>query len=361
MGGVAKVHGLLIDYWLSRKEGLDLCLAGVVAPNRPPDERLECDGPIPFVHLPQQRSRQLESYLRALDERRIDAVLFHHIGHQFVDWHMQHAADIPAVGLIHSWSQVLIDDPVVRNAKHQRLQLQISQMRWLAAPSEYTFQQGRALGFEYTSPCDAIYNPVDPKITEVVQNGQVRSHERRGIAFVGALNEIKRPEFVIQAAAAVGLPLVIVGDGPQRTELERLAEKVSGNATIQFKGQQPPQRIAELLLSSQMLCVPSISEGLANVYWEALACGTPIVGFAPNVFELTRVLGMPVGEPVSGDADLAAVIDAIARVQGTSWNHEELKQRVANCNTVTICAQRYAEVVKKAAAASRGAGSEMVK
>jgi glycosyltransferase involved in cell wall biosynthesis len=97
-----------------------------------------------------------------------------------------------------------------------------------------------------------------------------------------------------------------------------------------------------------MLCVPSSSEGLANVYWEALACGTPIVGFAPNIDELTRVLGIPVGEPVSGDAELDEVIHAVERVRDSAWKNDELKQRAANYTTVSICAQRYAEVVRKA-------------
>lgn len=356
-GGVAKVHGLLIDHWLRSNDVPDFCLAGVVAPNRPPDGHDDFRGTIPFVSLPQEGSRQKESYLRALDERHIDVVLFHHLGHRFVDWHVKHAAHIPAVGLIHSWTQVLIADHAARNAKRERLQWHLSQMKWLTAPSEYTFQQGRALDFEYTSPCEAIYNAIDPRINNQVQKAQDRTYERRGIAFVGTLNEIKRPEFVIRAAAAVGLPLVIVGDGPQRAELERLAEKVRTKTTIRFEGQQPAERIVDILMSSQMLCVPSTSEGLANVYWEALACGTPIVGFAPNVAELSRVLGIPVGEPVSGDAELDEVIHAVERVRDSSWKSDELKQRATNYNTVPICSQRYVDVVRKAVEASMGTRS----
>lgn len=351
-GGVAKIHGLQIDHWLRRNDCPDFCLAGVVAPNRPSDSHDDFSETIPFVPLPQESSRQQESYLRALDERHIDAVMFHHLGHRIVDWHVKRAAHIPAVGLIHSWTQVLIADPVARNAKRERLQLHISHMKWLIAPSEYTFEQGRALGLEYTSPCEAIYNAIDPRINHQVQKAHHIAYERRGIAFVGTLNEIKRPEFVIRAAAAVGLPLVIVGDGPQRAELERLAEGLRAKTTIRFEGQQPAERIAEILMSSQMLCVPSTSEGLANVYWEALACGTPIVGFAPNVAELTRVLDIPVGEPVSGDAGLEEVIHAVERVRDSSWKNDELKHRAASCNTVSICAQRHADVVRKAVMAS---------
>src|SRR5262245_16387059 len=81
-GGVAKVHALLIDYWLKSTDIADFCLAGVVAPNRLPDSHDDFHKSIPFVHLPREGSRQQEYYLRVLDERHIDAVLFHHLGHR---------------------------------------------------------------------------------------------------------------------------------------------------------------------------------------------------------------------------------------------------------------------------------------
>jgi glycosyltransferase involved in cell wall biosynthesis len=356
-GGVAKVHALLIDHWVNSNDCSDFCLAGVVASNRPPDDDDDVPETIPLVHLPRESVRQQESYLRTLEERHIDAVLFHHIGHRFVDWHVKGAVHIPAIGFIHSWTQVLIDDVVARNAKRERLQWHLSQMKWLTAPSDYTFEQGRALGFEYASPCEVIYNAIDPAITHKAEKAQEGRYERRGIAFVGTLNALKRPAFVIRAAAAVGLPLVMVGDGPQRAELEELAQTVRDKTAIRFEGQQSPERIADILLSSQMLCVPSTSEGLANVYWEALACGTPVVGYAPNVAELARVLDLHVGEPVSGDADVYQVIQAVERVRNRLWKREELKLRAAQWTSVHVCAQRHADVVRKAVEATRSSRS----
>jgi glycosyltransferase involved in cell wall biosynthesis len=312
------------------------------------------------VPLPEKASQQQESYLRALRERNIDAVLFFHIGHRFSDWHVMHAADVPAVGAIHSWHQVLLEGPA-RKTKAERLQFHLSRMQWLTAPSEYTFEQGRALGFRYASPCDAIYNAMDPRINERVMNATRLEEERRGLVFIGALVERKRPALVIQAAAAVGLPLVIIGEGPERPELERLAEAVHGRIDVRFEGQQPAERIADVLMSSQMLCVPSVSEGLANVYWEALLCGTPIVGFAPNVSELGRVLGISVGEPVSGAAELDEVIHAIERVRDGSWKRDELRERAAQWTTVAACAQRHAEVIGKAVGAtSKGSSAILI-
>ena len=70
------------------------------------------------------------------------------------------------------------------------------------------------------------------------------------------------------------LPLVIVGDGPQRAELEGLAD---GDAAIRFIGTQPRAHVYELLRSATMLVMPSeCYEGLPVTFMEALACGTPI-------------------------------------------------------------------------------------
>ncbi|HID97535.1 MAG TPA: glycosyltransferase family 4 protein, partial [Thermodesulfobacteriaceae bacterium] len=52
--------------------------------------------------------------------------------------------------------------------------------------------------------------------------------------FVGQLNPYKKADLAVEAFNRNGLPLVIIGDGPQRRELEK---KASGNIT--FLGKQP--------------------------------------------------------------------------------------------------------------------------
>jgi len=70
-------------------------------------------------------------------------------------------------------------------------------------------------------------------------------------------------------------PLVIVGDGPDRAELERSA-KASGRA-IEFKGWVDKDEATRLLANASMLIFPSRGpESLSRVLLEASALGIPI-------------------------------------------------------------------------------------
>jgi glycosyltransferase involved in cell wall biosynthesis len=69
--------------------------------------------------------------------------------------------------------------------------------------------------------------------------------------------------------------LLIVGEGPDRTALERQASALGPR--IHFMGARFHEALPELLAAADAMVLPSLSEGLANVWVEALACGTPIV------------------------------------------------------------------------------------
>jgi len=106
------------------------------------------------------------------------------------------------------------------------------------------------------------------------------------VLFVGRLTEKKGCEYLIQAMAQVQsqLPeveLVVIGDGPLKPSLEKLAAKLLRR--YQFLGLQPPQIVKNWMNRSCLLAAPSItagdgdSEGLPNVVLEAQAMGLPVV------------------------------------------------------------------------------------
>jgi glycosyltransferase involved in cell wall biosynthesis len=68
--------------------------------------------------------------------------------------------------------------------------------------------------------------------------------------------------------------LVIVGDGPERRRLEILAQ----HQPVRFLGHVADRHaLADALRASDVLLMPSMSEGYPNAVLEALACGTPVV------------------------------------------------------------------------------------
>ena len=93
---------------------------------------------------------------------------------------------------------------------------------------------------------------------------------------VGALIPLKGQRLVIDALDHLpGATLILVGDGPERDALEREAARHGGR--VRFLGERPQSELPELLTAADAMVLPSEREGLANVWVEALACGTPIV------------------------------------------------------------------------------------
>ena len=91
------------------------------------------------------------------------------------------------------------------------------------------------------------------------------------VLFVGELLRHKRPEVAIEAAAAAGRPIKVVGSGP---ELGRLKARYARVA--EFLGRIGSEQLAELYAGAAALVVPNVEEfGMAAV--EAQAAGRPVV------------------------------------------------------------------------------------
>ncbi|MEX0341307.1 MAG: glycosyltransferase [Erythrobacter sp.] len=95
---------------------------------------------------------------------------------------------------------------------------------------------------------------------------------------VGALIERKGQALVIKALA--DLPkgrLLLVGKGEDEASLRALAREVGVAERVHFLGSLAPSMLPPILTAADAMVLPSASEGLANAWIEALACGTPIV------------------------------------------------------------------------------------
>ena len=108
------------------------------------------------------------------------------------------------------------------------------------------------------------------------------------IVSVGRLVEKKGFPFLLQAAAVlhgrgVQFELIIVGDGPMRDELERMASGVGLREKVVFAGHLTQEQIAHVYRRADAFCLASIvakdgdRDGLPNVILEAMAYGVPVV------------------------------------------------------------------------------------
>ena len=82
----------------------------------------------------------------------------------------------------------------------------------------------------------------------------------------------KRVDLVVEACRELNLPLVVVGDGPERQRLEALA-----GARTQFLGRCPAAEVEQLMARCRAYVYAGLEDfGIAPV--EAMAAGAPVIG-----------------------------------------------------------------------------------
>jgi glycosyltransferase involved in cell wall biosynthesis len=146
------------------------------------------------------------------------------------------------------------------------------------------------------------------------------------IGTVGRLNEVKHQKLLLQAVAALGpdsgnAQILLVGDGPERQALERLATELGIAARTHFAGyQQNPERF---LPAMDLFAMTSRLEGLPLALLEAWAAKLPIISSA--VGGVPKVVTHGVNGLLFPNGDEAALTTALR----TLLNDSKLAARLA--------------------------------
>jgi len=138
---------------------------------------------------------------------------------------------------------------------------------------------------------------------------------RRLVTYVGRLDRQKGVRWLLQAAPGWlrRLPdcdLLLVGEGPERSRLERLCQKRGISDRVHFAGWRSD--VAEILAASRLLVLPSRWEGMPNVVLQAMASRLPVL--ASDVEGVRELLG-PDAEPQTiGYRDSRGLVEKIVRL-----------------------------------------------
>lgn len=98
--------------------------------------------------------------------------------------------------------------------------------------------------------------------------------------YIGRLAEEKNIDELIIMHAKIKNPnikLLIVGDGPQRSKLKKIAEKFGASEKVIFTGMISPEKIAQYYKCGDIFVSASASETQGLTYIEALASGLPLI------------------------------------------------------------------------------------
>ena len=118
----------------------------------------------------------------------------------------------------------------------------------------------------YGRSSDVLYPPVDTKRFVVSPNPRADYY-----LVVGRLIPYKRVDLAVQACTKLGLPLKIVGAGPDQDRLKQMA-----GPTVEFLGRRSDEDVTELLTHCKAFFFPGEEDfGIAPV--EAMASGRPVI------------------------------------------------------------------------------------
>lgn len=117
----------------------------------------------------------------------------------------------------------------------------------------------------YGRGSEIIFPPVD------VDKFKPTSKNKGYFLVVSRLSPYKRIDLAINAFNKLELPLVVVGEGRERTRLEKMSQK-----NIKFKGFVPDEGLSEIYAGARALIFPG-EEDFGIVPVEAMASGKPVI------------------------------------------------------------------------------------
>ena len=160
---------------------------------------------------------------------------------------------------------------------------------------------------------------------------------------VAALTPYKRVDLAVEAFNQLGLPLVVVGDGPLRAELERLA-----GPRVRLVGKVSEEEMRRRYARCRAFVMPQEEDfGLAPV--EAMSAGRPVIAYGAGGALETVVDG------VTGvffrEQTVASLVEAVRRFEAMAFDKGRCRERALEFDTAQF-KRRFSDFVTDRTGAS---------
>lgn len=154
--------------------------------------------------------------------------------------------------------------------------------------------------------------------------------QESSIVYVGRFVEAKGLRELLAAFTALRqvrpqLKLNLVGDGVMKAELLEMIHQSDLGDVVRVPGGMEPNQVAQWICASDVLTLPSWSEGYPNVVVEGAACGRPVVatdvGGTREIIDEHNGILIPPRDPI-------ALQQALERALNQTWDRSAIAGRM---------------------------------
>lgn len=194
--------------------------------------------------------------------------------------------DIPLIFDVHGTLEFrkYLQTPIIRKFSHEA----ILYAKKILCVAKWQVKKGISIGIP---ECKLEYIPLGVDIERFDQiinsdaclNIKNLNNEKLLFLFVGHLNKMKGVIYLLQAISMLAKEIkkkchfTIVGDGPEKINLQYYADSFGLNPYITFSGRVVGDELIRLYASADVFVLPSLSEGRPTVINEAMISGCPII------------------------------------------------------------------------------------
>ena len=199
-------------------------------------------------------------------------------------------ADLKLVTTLHGTDITLVG---LEPTFHPLVRFSLEQSNRITAVSSFLEERTRQ-NFGSELEIDVIPNFVDTDVYKRHEQDDLANHLKPNgeavLMHVSNFRPVKRVQDCVRILAEVRkqLParLILVGDGPDRSDTERLCRELNVSEHVTFLGKQ--NALPEILSMADVFLLPSQQESFGLSALEAMSCGAPVV--ATNIGGIGEVV-----------------------------------------------------------------------
>jgi L-malate glycosyltransferase len=232
-------------------------------------------------------------YETSLASKMVDVVKYENLDLLHVHYAIPHAAvafmakqilashgiHIPFVTTLHGTDITLVGEDA---SFYPVVEFSINNSDGVTAVSNY-LQKETYNKFNIKKDIRVIYNFIDfdrfKKINKEHFRKAVAPDGEKILVHISNFRKVKRVDDVIyvfqKLSEKINAKLLLIGDGPERINLEKLCRELGLCEQIRFLGKQ--DAIEELLSISDLFLLPSATESFGLAALEAMACEVPVI------------------------------------------------------------------------------------